>query len=329
MNRRLALLASTVASVAPRPTPPLTELARIRGAMWPKLRLADLPWGPRPGSPDNIAMIDYIESYAVEQQAEMMAAYTDRRFTHAPMGPMVDAGYHGQIPAEDLRSDPSPYFDAAERWQDRGVEPIHFLRPDAGCAGLEWTIDDLDRELGPIFTSVRAQDTMRIVCLGWEPGGRYYYDSDWWRDMCAWMTRTFPHALRLIHMIADQDAPVGASDNGKPNGLAWQKVAPFLHGYLAQYGGYVDGGQSVDTFIPNLQDAIRDMTHRFATGGPDRTWPTWSAWGPQQPLKVYAGEYWAFRGYWQNAPFSDAVAIGNAAMAAGAAGYLDGGSVPV
>lgn len=298
--------------------------------MWPKLGLTDLPWGPRPGDPSNITPIDYIEMFSVEQQTQIMRAYTDLKFTHAPMGPLVDAGYHGQIPSCDWRTNPGPYFDAAEKWaHEYGVYCPHFLRPDKGCAGLDWTVADLERELSPIFRTRRAQSIMQIVVLGWEPGDRYEYDNAWWVEMCQWMAKTFPQALRLIHMVADCDAPTGGNDDkkGLTNGVCWANVAPYIHGFLAQYGGYVGNGysgQSVEQFIPNITGAIADLNHRFITGYPG-DWPTFSAFGPHEPIRVYAGEFWAFRGYWGNAPFEDAMKIGQAAWNAGAAGYFDGG----
>lgn len=309
------------------PAVDLETLARIRGSMW-TARL-DLPWGPRPGQPDNIITIDYFEAFSSSDQDRIIAAYgpsSARGYTHAPMGPIVDPGYHGQLPETDWRSNPNVYLDAALKLEHAGVHVVHFLRPDRDVLGLGWTVEDLDRELGPIFTSQKAQDTMRIVCLGWEPGPRYYYNNAWWVEMTAWMAKTFPNALRLIHMVSDCDAPVGQDDDvhGLTNGQGWANLAGNIHGFLAQYGGYVDG-QSVTEFVPNIQYAIRDLKHRFATGGPDGTWPTSSAWGVGKPIRVYAGEYAAYRDYWENAPESDSLAIGLAALGAGADGFLDGG----
>lgn len=309
------------------PPMPLEALAQIRGAMW-TARL-DVPWGPRPNQSDNCICIDYFECFSPSDQDRIVQAYHgDRGYTHAPMGPIVDAGYHGQLPSCDWRVNPDVYLDAALKLERAGVRVIHFLRPDRDCAGLPWTVADLERELGPIFASPKAQEVMRIVCLGWEPGPRYYYDNAWWVEMCQWMARTFPHALRLIHMVSDCDAPTGQDDDkkGLTNGQCWANVAPYIHGFLAQYGGYVDG-QTVQQFIPNLQAAVVDLTRRFGdpSYGPGADWPKSSAWGEGKPIRVYAGEYAAYRSYWGNAPESESVAIGAAALEAGAAGYFDGG----
>lgn len=309
-----------------RELPSLEERAKIRGAMW--TARAPVSWGPRPYQNDNCICIDYFESFPPNERLTIIDQYIGKRsYTHAPMGPLVDAGYHGQLPAQDWRNDPTIYFDAAQQLEEAGCKVIHFLRPDEWCFGIKWTVEDLKRELNPIFESGRAQSLMGIVCLGWEPGPKYYYNNDWWVEMCGWMSQTFPNALRLIHMVSDCDAPVGQDDDRKgiSNGQGWANLASNIHGFLAQYGGYVDG-QSVDQFIPNLQNAVSDLKSRFKTGGPQKDWPRWSAWGSDQPIRVYAGEYAAFRDYWGNAPESDSILIGDAAMEAGADGFFDGGS---
>jgi len=324
MRTNVAVYAS--ASVPVIPVYSLEQRAQIRGSMW--TARGPLPWGPRPYQPDNIITIDYYEHFSASDQDLILDLYAkQRRYTSAPMGPMVDPGYHGQLPASEFRSNPRPYFEAAAKLERAGVKVIHFVRPDRDAAGLAWTVDDLDRELGPVFRSAEAQALMHTVCLGWEPGPRYFYNNDWWVEMCQWMARTFPKALRLIHMVSDCDAPVGRDDDwrGITNGQGWANVAPYIHGFLAQYGGYVEG-QSVGEFIPNIQHAIRDLKRRFATGGPDGTWPRSSAWGDGQPIRVYAGEYAAYRSYWENSPESESVQIGDAAMAVGADGFLDGGT---
>ena len=58
-------------------------------------------------------------------------------------------------------------------------------------------------------------------------------------------------------------------------------------------------------------------------------WPTGSAFGPNVPMKRYAGEYAAFAQYWKNWPEHESQESGDTAMAAGANGYLDGGTVNV
>lgn len=320
------------------PVPTLEERAQIRGAMW-TARL-NLPWGPRPNQDDNCVCIDYFESFSGSDQDRILAAYgpaSPRRYTSAPMGPIVDAGYHDQLPAVDWRNDITPYLDGAQKLEQAGVKVVHFLRPDRGCAGLEWTVADLDRELGPQFATRRAQAVMHTVCLGWEPGPKYYYNNDWWVEMCAWMARTFPNALRLIHMISDCDAPTGGDDDqrGFTNGQCWTNVAPYLHGFLAQYGGYVEmaerqiphGSPAFDAgyaaFTVNMPAAVADMKDRFITGRGG--WPTSSAWGPGQRLRVYYAEGAAYANYWNNWPEAESIELGRLAMAAGADGFLDGG----
>lgn len=312
-----------------RKFPSLEERARVRGSMW--TARGPVGFGPRPYEADNCICIDYFEMFPDNEKRTIIDEYIRRRgYTHAPMGPLCDAGYHGQLPAVDGRTNPNRYFDGAQQLEEAGCQVIHFLRPDEWCFGVKWTVEDLRQELGPIFASDRCQSLFGIVCLGWEPGPRYYYNNAWWVEMCQWMAETFPRALRLIHMVSDCDAPTGQDDDrkGLTNGQCWANVAPFIHGFLAQYGGYVEG-QSVNQFIPNIQHAVRDLKRRFTDPSyvPGGDWPKYSAWG-ERGISVYAGEYAAFRDYWQNAPESESVQIGNSVVGL-CDGYFDGGSLDV
>jgi len=315
----------------------MSERIKIRGAMW--TARAPLPWGPRPMQPDNSVTIDYFECHTPANQDLIISVYgpnSPRNYTSAPLGPIVDPGYHDQLPATDWRGNFDFYLDAAQKLETSGIKCVHFLRPDRGVAGLDWTVEDLDRELTPLFSAPRAQALMHSVCLGWEPGPKYFYDNAWWVQMCQWMARVFPNSLRLIHMVADQDSPVGGNDSGPGvQGWGWTNVAPYIHGFLAQYGGYVGmaeqniphGSAAFNSgyaaFKSNFAAAISDLQDRFNTGRSG--FPKGSAFGPMTPLRVYAGEYAAYADYWNNYPESESVELGEIAMTAGASGFLDGG----
>lgn len=328
-----AWLHSTDEAIAHRAVPPrpsLETLIQFRGAMWPKLGLSGIPWGPRPNAIDNVVVVDALHAFDGSTQNRIVAAYA-ARYTHVPMGPAVDPGYHGQIPACDFRPHFADYLDTAVLWETAGVHVCHFLRPDRGVAGLEWTVGDLERELTPLFASSRAQALMQIVCLGWEPGPQYFYNNAWWVAMCQWMADVFPQALRVIHMVADTDAPVGQDDDvkGITNGAGWANVAPYLHGWLVQNAGYTDGSNPIpsDEFRRNFTNQFNPAVHgsfpdRFTNGYAG--WPTTSAWS-DRGLIALPGEYAAFGLYWKNFPDSSAVALGQVALAAGAIGFFDGG----
>lgn len=133
--------------------------------------------------------------------------------------------------------------------------------------------------------------------------------------------------IRRYHTPCDLDAQnddVVLGPNG--NAVSWQRVAPFIHGWLMQVCGYVDRGLDAE-FQREWPKAVQRAVNGFrgGIGG----WPTGSAFGPDRPVLVYAAEYASFRSYWSNAPESEAIMIGDVAMRAGAAGYLDGGSLPV
>lgn len=318
-------------------TPPaasLEQLVQFRGAIWPKLGLS-LPWGPRPFALDNIMAVDSLEAYTPEQRAQIITSYTALGFQTAPQGPCVDAGYHQELPACDFRGNFNAYLDLSELWERARVRVNHFLRPDQGVAGLDWDVDDCERELTPLFSTPRAQALMRIVTLAWEPGGRYGYNNDWWVRMSQWMARTFPHALRCWHLPADQDAPTGQDDEsrGFTNGECWARVAPYGHVFLVQNAGYTDGGSPMPTpkFLRDFTDQFNphvdgSLPQRFAPGN-RFGWPGFSAWGPDKGIVALPAEYWAYAGYWHNYPFEAAIELGHAAMEAGAVGFFDGGSL--
>jgi hypothetical protein len=327
----VAALGSSFATPTHRP---LGDRVKFRGDMWPKLGLP-LPWGPRPGSTDNIAVVDSLEIYDPDVRALIVDTYRQRGYTHVPQGPCIDPGYHGQLPPSDFRRNFDAYLDRAQQWRDAGVEGVHFLRPDEGVAGLAWTVDDLNRELRPLFEGPRAQDLMGIVCLGWEPGPRYHYDNAWWVAMCQWMADTFPSALRCVHFVPDLDAPAGGDDDkkGLTNGQAWANVAPWLHVFLVQNAGYTDSANAWPSgeFVQNFSNQFNphvggSFPDRFRSGN-RFGWPGFSAWGPDQGLIALPAEYAAYGKYWKNFPDAAARFLGKAAMEAGAIGFFDGGFV--
>lgn len=297
---------------------PLEDLVKIKGAMW-TARLA-IPYGPRPNQSDNILAMDYYEWYGADDRRRMLEAYKSRGYTHAVTGPIIDSdGYHGQYPTY-----PGPltqdhwdfYLDAMQEWWDNGIIPVHFAHPN------NWSLDDMN-QLIPFYKQDRAQRLLRvIVWTGWEPT-RYDWSNAYWNEFINQGRAVMPNALHLVHTVADCDALAGGDDPpNMTNGERWQRSAPLLHGWLVQYGGYAADGQSFEEFKPNLINAIQDLGQRFREG--KAGWPTGSLWGPDKPLKVYAGEYASYRDYWENAPEEEARLLGDAALGAGADGTLDG-----
>jgi hypothetical protein len=180
-----------------------------------------------------------------------------------------------------------------------------------------------------------------------------------WVRWQQWGQRVLPNALRLIHMAPDFDAPGNDIDFTEYNPLvynsdgsidhnrsvknplfigmpeAWKRVAPYLHGYLMQNGGYAMSRAIVpsDQFkrdfcaLFNPAGGRESIASRFARGVGG--WPMSSAWGPGKGMLLFAGEYAAYISYWADAPEKFSVALGDLAMSCGAAGYMDGGSVAV
>jgi hypothetical protein len=296
--------------------------------MWPTG--LGLPFGPRPGAQDNIIATDFLNNYSPEDQLRLLQWEKDNGYTHVVVGPIVDSdGYHGKYTPNDWRGKFEEFLDILQTFWDNGQAPIVFIHPDG------WTLEQT-QELTPLFQSERAQRLMRIVVpTGWEPT-RYGWSSWTWALFGKWARETWPNALVLLHTVTDVDAPVGedsrGNDTGHPNAEGWARVAPYFHGWLVQNNAFESPTQIApngktnfqnwqDQFNINVRGSLMQRFHQGYAG-----WPTFSAWG-NSPLTIYAGEYAAYWVFWQNRLYSDAVKWGNAAMVAGAEGYLDGGSV--
>lgn len=310
---------------------PLEQLARIRGAMWTETWNCEL--GPRPGQSNNICATDFLWNYSESQRLALVQNLRNLGYTHAVIGPLVDSdGYHGAWTPNDWRGKFDQFLDMAEFLWDHSLAPVVFLHPD------NWSLEQT-QTLTPLLQQPRAQKLLRIVVPhGWEPC-RYECSSYTWAAYGQWARQTLPNALVLLHTVCDVDAPVGTDsrgdDNGIDNAVGWQRVAPHYHGWLTQTctwerpDGYDDPPYSnfqnwTRLFSPAVRGSYQD---RFRNGYAG--WPRGSAWGPTSPLKVYAGEYQAYPVFWQGGTKETARQWGDAAMAQGADGYLDGGTVAV
>lgn len=296
------------------------RLRAIRGAIWPTR--GPVAFGPRPGQPDNI--IDTgCEAYSTSDLAIARAAIDARGYTHVQMGAFVDGGYHGQYPPVDFRTDPEATLRQIEAWWACGKAVVAFLGPDG------WTTDQMQK-LEPIFTQPRWQAALpMIVPMGWEPSkdtpnaefvARY-----------EWAKRVLPNALQYIHLCADFDAP-GNNDDLTPNqprylGMAecWNRVVPYLTGYLIQNGPYECFPAENPTLATNFGNQFRadvrgSLRDRFVNGYAG--FPTTCANGG--PLDLIAAEQTSYAGYWQNLPEDASRLWGDVAMVAGADGAFDG-----
>ena len=325
----VALTVVTAASPRDPSSISLEALAAIRGAMWTARHAMTV--GPRPGQPSNILALAAIGVEPREGRLAAFAAYTGRGYTHGAIGAWRPDGfspYHDVYPKQRLTFD--QYLDLLQEFWDQGVIPVVFIKPDG------WTCAQLE-SLTPFYGQPRAQRLVRIqVAGGWEPSKETPVNE--WVCWLQWGRRVLPNALSLIHMEADVDVPGSRSEQRAVGaGGIWRRVAPLVHGYLVQSGGYVFGGSEEPSaeFVENFMDQFRlnpkpgrgSLRDRFTWGYAG--WPTSSAWGPGKPLRVYAGEYAAFTNFWQDWDERYARQLGDAAIAAGADGYLDGGTVPV
>jgi hypothetical protein len=331
---------------------PLAQLAAIRGAMW-TARL-DVPYGPRPNQSDNILAMDFYQLYDKPTRARMLRYYHDvKGYTHAVTGPLSGTDcYHEQYPCHDASNpgwfpqDGPPsqeqwdfYLDAMQEWWDAGVAPIFFIHPDG------WTFEHTRDAFTPLLAQPRAQRLIRIaVGSGWEPAG-YEWSSCTWTLYAQWVRATLPNALSLIHTGAKPDgspydAPVGTdarcNDNGTPNGRGWARITPYLHGWLIQNGPFRESPAQNPSLAREFGaqfkgDGDGAVFHspawHFLNGVAE--WPRGSAWGPGIPVRLYNAEVTSYMAYWRNLAEEVSQAWGDLAMASGADGYLDGGTVAV
>jgi len=312
------------------------ELLVIRGALNIKITA---PYGPRPGQPDNMASTNAPWIYTPEQRKAIRDGYKARGYTHGPVGPFVDPGYHGQIPGVDIRQPGAAdqIADLLQEFWDDGICPVVFIQVDG------WTLGQM-RTLEPVFRSDRWQRLCRVVCNGFEQqGSKYGWSNQDYINWLSWLRDVFPNAKRLLHTVDGIEAPVGNGDDtskpGMSNGQCWSRVTPLIHGWLHQssvlFPAGVNGALGPNHVDPNgdgrtdeahwfdLWDASKpwSFTSRFRHG--TAGWPTTSANGG--PLKVYAGEYYSFALWWANASEDFARDHGQRAVQLGADGYFDGG----
>jgi hypothetical protein len=215
---------------------PLEQLAAIRGAMWPlgtASTCGALPLGPRPGQSDNVIATDFITDYTPAQQDCIIAELKARGYTHVVMGPLVDSdGYHGIWQPNDWRgANFERFLDAHQKFYDAGLAVVTFGKPDG------WPLEQLQDAFTALLSTPRAQRLIRIfVPMGWEAGAAYEYSSCTWAEAGRWTRAVLPHALVLVHMVADRDAPAGTDARcatttttrgtrvaTRPRGRAWRR----------------------------------------------------------------------------------------------------------
>lgn len=301
---------------------PTAALRAFRGAIF--TARVNVPWGPRPGQESNINAMDEILCYSPADQAKMIAAYrplhpTYRHCTFTPGPP--SHGYHGDYGLQpDLRLTIPEHKKLLQTWWNAGLYPVLFcLNADDGYPLTIDGTDALDSDFGDAYRALGGLIQI-VVPGGWEPGG-YNVSNAEWVYRFQWAKRTFPNARVFgLHMYADFDAPIGGQDGVPPRDMtkqeAWSNVAAAgMTTFLDQVGGYVEGRSEIPTavFLENFAERISSFKRRFAQ------------WG--LGVDYIAAEFAAYVDYHDNFAEVYARQIGDAAMAAGADGYFDGGTV--
>src|SRR5262249_22073813 len=141
--------------------------------------------------------MDYFADGNVFSDADrltMLDAYGVKRgYKQACVGPDIAAGYHGQYPDVDFRSNPAAVASRYQHMWDAGLYPVHFLCPDG------WSLADCQRELEPIYRTPAFQRVVRLtVPHGWEPNGAdggYNVSNAEWCAFFEWASDVFPRAI--------------------------------------------------------------------------------------------------------------------------------------
>ncbi len=321
------------------PTDVLLEfLTWIRGALF--TARGPCPDGPRPGQPDNTCTTATRTPGAL---STVLPIYQRNAYTHGPIGPWIDPGYHGQEPAQDFRLDhgKSAIANLQAMW-DAGVVPVCFLSPD------NFTLDQMVA-LEPIFSLPGFQNLCRIVIpKGWEPS--MDTSNEEWVRWYVWARRVFPRALYGLHMAANFDAPGNnvdlsprcdqipeherrafcranpTADNPDHLGNAgtWRKLAPYLHFYFQQVGVFYTSPdadpETANEFdklyrLPSHRGSGEVDTNRFISGYGG--WPMNSAFGPDQSIILVYAEGTSYAAYWSNLSEAATKAWGDRAIRVG------------
>jgi len=291
---------------------------------------ANLPFGARPNRDSNV--IAFLPTgYTADQHKRAVSEYLGRGYTHMVGGPVTGNDcYHGKYPCERGLPDQERwdrYLDWVQSIWEAGLIPIYFAKPD------HWEKPEHAEEwntLDKLYRQPRAQRLLRVVVYcGWEPDGdRTLWRNDTYVSCLSRGARVFPDALRYLHASCDVEAPRGTTDAGLSDDDAWRRVSPYIHGYLMQSCLYINNEAAAPTekLLNDWRAAVARMKARVARGTAAHTQ---TAWNDGRGLQVVAAEYASYRAFWSDWPERYARQLGDAAMCAGADGYLDGGTVSV
>ena len=322
-------------------TVPLSKILAFRGSLFTVVANCNLPMFLPSGQ--RVPVVPFAPLWASPEQRQCSYdLWKARGYTHGVKGPGIDPGYHNQTPATDFRADGGAAFMAQlETEWDQGFVPItvvvpDHLGPEQGWAEHIWTVVEL-QALEPIYRSPRFQRLARVVMLCWEcQGSQYGWSNRTYLEYGAWFKDVFPNSIRILHTIADIEAPVGDGDETNTancHGLgpdrclsvadAWTRVGQFFHVWFEQSSALfkpdhvADNGKTDSENWLNLlwnKDNPGSLVRRFGPGG------VWSASG----ILPIEAESMSYVVWWQGRTEAEARAWGDKAMDAGAPGAMDG-----
>lgn len=259
--------------------------------------------------------------------AGIIGEYKARGYTHGPVGPFIDAGYHGLVPPTDFRNDAErdTIIAAIRQVQKAGIMTPMFLTPDG------WTVEQL-RTIEPIFKEDIWQDLGAIVVNGFEQQGtRYGWSNAQYVEYLSWVKETFPNAVRGLHTVSTVEAPVGNGDDTRKPGMSlnecWGRLNGLIDFWLTQFDMWDNAWVHVD---PDNPDGRTDLEHWYDLW--DKTVPAsfvnrfseHGSWPLAKDIIPIAGEFWSYGLVWHDLSEAQGRDIGAHAISLGAAGSFDG-----
>jgi hypothetical protein len=277
------------------------------------------PYGPR-GQKDSLKLVEgnvfflqELDQVYLRDQKLAAQILTDAiRFgmNHIPIGPAVNAGYHGQYPDANWVGNPAGFARYLAWVRSFGMRITLMAFPDIApyWNGMEagWDWDLIDRDLKPLYDQPLVRASINRVCVGWEIWTYIEKMKPGYKRLHQW----FPAHPRLWHNGPHHACP-GMSNESEEG--CWREAAKsWITGMLFQ--GFPPSSTEPDRPpLEQLKYDLDDMRRRFI-GRSD------SPWGPPVttpdgvPMTIEFFEASAYDIYNYNAPDSTGTLCANAAL---------------
>jgi len=297
------------------PRPPVSD-GPMRGQLVINGRY---PYGPK-GRKDSLQLADdnpfflqELDQVYLRDQKLAASILTDaikRGHNHIPVGPAVNAGYHGQYPDADWRGNPAGFANYLAWVRSFGVQITLMLWPDIGpyWRSMEegWDYGLIDRDLKPLYDQPLVRASVSRVCVGWEIWTYIAKMTPGYDRMKQW----FPAHPRFWHNGPSHACPGMSSESEEK---CWRVAAEhWITGFLFQ--GFPLSTTGIDRPpLDQLKYDLDDMYRRFV-GRSDSPWGPPVATPDGKPVTLEFFEMAAYDQYNNGAPESIGATCSEAAL---------------